>query len=171
MAPPTLSDPRARLSNSFDAELDQYLFGYGDDYGQLSSANVLDQRKSKIMEDEGVRDSVEVNTSLGSENSDAQADHHSDPQLPSEEESVLDQVKRFHSSMEEDTPPHNVCIMHVDGPIFSAHLAEILLQNNQTHCKASISKRLLFRNICVVTACPLLTVSSELKRVAASGAD
>lgn len=71
----------------------------------MSSANVLDEIKSVSKQDEGANDSVEVLTSLGSSHSFVHTDDNiaSDLQLPTEEESVLDQVKRFHSSMEDET--------------------------------------------------------------------
>lgn len=101
--------PRLRVSSSFDTEMEQYLFGYGDDYGQLSSANTL-ERPLEESKAENACDSIEVHTSLGSSRSSLPMDDTNTPglQLPTEEESILDQVNRFHSSME-DEPTTKVC--------------------------------------------------------------
>ena len=102
--PPTISNiPKLRVSESFDTEMEQYLFGYGDDYGQLSSANII-ERPLEENKAANAHDSIEVHTSLGSSHSSLPIDDTNTPglQLPIEEESILDQVNRFHSSMEDE---------------------------------------------------------------------
>lgn len=99
--------PKISVTRAFNNEMEHYLFGYGENYGQLSTSNILPDeshgdRKAKPAYDD--LNSVEVHTSLDSSQSDIHTnDHeHADMQLPTEVESVFDQVQRFHSSMEED---------------------------------------------------------------------
>lgn len=104
--------PRINVTKALNQdEFDQYLFGYGEDYGGQSGE--LPQRKSA----EGRNDltgndwddmnSVDVHTSLESSQSDThsgsnKATHRA---LPMEVESIYDQVQRFHLSMENNEKP------------------------------------------------------------------
>lgn len=100
--------PKMSVSKAFNTEMEHYLFGYGENYGQLSSSsNILpdgshDHSKVDVAYDD--LNSVEVQTSLDSSQSGSHFDDHisRDVQLPVEVESVFDQVQRFHSSMEQD---------------------------------------------------------------------
>lgn len=92
--------------------MEQYLIGYGENYGALSSTNILHQAEklepdpsqdSKFeVEVNSDVNSVAVHTSLGSSHTDiGNLDHDTiNLQLPSEVESISDQVRRLHLSIE-----------------------------------------------------------------------
>lgn len=103
--------PRLSVSNHFNNEIQQYLYGYGDNYGEQSS-NDLEQADNKTKQrfKEIDMNSVEVLTSLNSSQSDGHDDDSmgEDPQLPMEVESLLDGVQRMHSSLEHEKPIEKV---------------------------------------------------------------
>ena len=119
VAPPLDSNTQLPKMSRFSTDMEQYLFGYGEDYGQLSSANIIveePQSKNNLDKTEDTN-SIEVLTSLGSTHShphDDTDDITLDVHLPTEEESVSEQVKRFQSSMEqENITNHVMCNEHL----------------------------------------------------------
>ena len=100
-APPLL--PRISVTKAFNNEMEQYLYGYGENYGQLSSPDLLTDGGLNQSGHDDLH-SVEVHTSLNSSQSglDIGNDKPVDMNLPREVESVYDQVQRFHSSMEQE---------------------------------------------------------------------
>lgn len=100
--------PKISVSKAFNNEMEHYLFGYGENYGELSSSHILpDESVDTQRRVESVHDdinSVEVHTSLDSSQSAEHIDNHApiEMKLPVEVESVFDQVQRFHSSMEQN---------------------------------------------------------------------
>ena len=102
-------------NNQLSGEIEQYLEGYGgDDYGALSSTSI-EKSPSKVRTSSKTRNphkdsshaeefnSVDVHTSLGSSNDKIS---HEDVdkatlELPSDEESVSDQIQRFQLSIQE----------------------------------------------------------------------
>lgn len=106
----SLPVPRISVSKALNHDMEHYLFGYGENYGHLSSSNILPDEAQKGVESD--LNSIEVHTSLDSSQSELEHSDHQAPvemQLPIEVESVFDQVQRFHSSMEQDEiPTHKV---------------------------------------------------------------
>ena len=105
--------PKIRVSASFNDEMEQYLFGYGEDYGGPSSVNIISssQQESKENKSESDINSVEVQTSLDSSINELPGDDAiTDSKLPSEKESVFDQVQRLQASIEQhDNLTKKVC--------------------------------------------------------------
>ena len=105
------------VKSNFSDDMEQYLIGYGEDYGQVSSSNLLgDQEphnKTDVNIDDDV-DSVAVLTSLGSSQTDAHNSVAKNDSLPTEIESVSDQVRRLHMSIEahKNTSPKVGCFKH-----------------------------------------------------------
>lgn len=111
---PTSNTQLRKLSVS-NSEMEQYLFGYGENYGQLSSDSILEESKSKskVMPAGNANDddinSVGVLTSLGSSQSDLHRNDEIaiDIQLPTELESLTDQVRRLRTSIEKQEKTTN----------------------------------------------------------------
>ena len=93
--------PTISVSRAFDNEIEQYLFGYGENYGTLSSPDVESPRAQQNYDD---LNSVEVNTSLDTSQSKEDTDS-DDLQLPREVESIHDQIQRFQASIEQNKEP------------------------------------------------------------------
>jgi hypothetical protein len=96
--------PRISVSKAFDDDMQHYLVGYGENYGQLSASHILPD-ETRAPQREPIYDdlnSVEVHTSLGSSQSEEQADEHEPVAMQLPVESVFDQVQRFRSSMKQD---------------------------------------------------------------------
>ena len=105
----TLTESTSSTNNPISGDIEQYLEGYGgDDYGALSSTNIAKSpskvrtRKKRHQETEDVN-SVEVHTSLGSSEEKASLENLDKLELglPSDEESISDQIKRFQLSIKE----------------------------------------------------------------------
>ena len=113
---PSTSTPVPRISVTKalnQDEFDQYLLGYGENYGaqsgELPQSGMPEGRNNPTGNNWDDMNSVDVHTSLGSSQSDL--DQHSDSnkathrELPMEIESIYDQVQRFHLSMESNENP------------------------------------------------------------------
>lgn len=112
--------PKISVTKAFNNEMEQYLFGYGENYGQSSSTNI-ETDKDVLYDD---HNSVEVHTSLDSSQSEALSDDDKpvDMHLPKEVESVYDQVQRFHSSIEQnEQSTQQVCSQYYDHVNYYAH--------------------------------------------------
>ena len=97
--------PKISVTKALNDDMEHYLFGYGENYGQLSSSNILPDELQTQRRVESDLNSIEVHTSLDSSQSELEHNDHQAPmemQLPTEVESVFDQVQRFHSSMEQN---------------------------------------------------------------------
>lgn len=93
--------PKISVSRAFDNEIEQYLFGYGENYGKLSSPAVESPMAQQSYDD---LNSVEVNTSLDTSQTKEDTDS-DDLQLPREVESIHDQIQRFQASIEQNKEP------------------------------------------------------------------
>ncbi len=110
--------PKISVTTSLNGEMEQYLFGYGEDYGGPSSVNILpgSRRKAKENGNDDIN-SVEVQTSLDSSaNEYTDDDMTADTKLPTEKESVFDQVQRLQASIEQhDMPNKKVTLNTLSG--------------------------------------------------------